>query len=817
MPFVALALASLLAIAMPAFSQDDAPAANTNAASADDGISELPEAMQAQAKQMLAMMKLDQQKDPAKLKMAMSALEAQMANVPEEAKPLMEFVQKKIQARIDELEAGAADTASDAKTDAAPTAGASDAAPAAEPAPVAVPAEAQQAMDAFIHSVLIGRADLAKSAAEVLLNTNVTPSQAAQIVDTGGFAERFQRALESSRAMPEVSTLATELGKKVDAGRLDLARDPARIDAAVTNLNGTLRQQTFAMRSLEAAGAYAMPALIRAFTAGASSSQELMAERAILNIGRNAVLPLCESLNGLPAGQQVRVIRVLGELGSKIAAPWIASVANAKGATSDVRQAASEAMSRMGVSSTDQNALWTSMARSFIVGAEGLLPYPAEMQQPTWRFDGDHGLMPKMVSTGVYCDIMAQRCALQAMNSDAGNGTALAVYLAAGLRLEAQETATEVASPLSPSSLVQAAGPMVGRQVLGLGVEIGDAGLQLQAIRALSKTGGPTTLVSGSEQNPLIACLDSANRRVRVEAALAVARAMPSTSFPRANAVVPTLAATLREGGHLAAGVVAMQAEDRTQIESWLRAQGFDVMGSTESASALRTAMTGHGSADLVVVAGDPTFVSNQGRALRGDALTSSAMLLLAVPEQDAVRVDRSLRDSRSANVWFLGSSGETFNGAVKVLMNRASGGMPSAEDMATLAMDSSDALIGIGRVGGGPFRMIDAEGALIDGLSRQQGDLRARIAMALALVPSQSAQRALLSAALKAEGDDRAMLLRATAESARRFGDKADPTQVDRLRALLVDGKGAEGAAAAECYGALNLGPQESIKLILK
>jgi hypothetical protein len=54
MPFVALALASLLAIAMPAFSQDDAPAANTNAAGADDGISELPEAMQAQAKQMLA-------------------------------------------------------------------------------------------------------------------------------------------------------------------------------------------------------------------------------------------------------------------------------------------------------------------------------------------------------------------------------------------------------------------------------------------------------------------------------------------------------------------------------------------------------------------------------------------------------------------------------------------------------------------------------------------------------------------------------------------------------------------------------------------
>lgn len=812
MPFAAIAFASMLAMAMPAFAQSDAPA-EAPASTSDEGGGELPEAMQAQAQQMLAMMKLDQQKDPAKLKAALAALQAQMETVPDEAKPMLQFIEKRIQARIEELEAASA--SEDApKADGAANA---DGAAPAEPTAVPVPVEAQQAMDAFIHSVLIGRADLAKSAAEVLLATTITPAQAAQIVDGGGFADRFERALEASRAMPEVSTLAVDLGKKVDAGRLDMARDPVRIEAAVSNLNGTLRQQAFAMRTLESAGSYAMPALLRALTAGRSASQELMAERAILNIGRNAVLPLCEALSGLSAGQQVRAVRILGEIGSKTAAPWIASVAGAKGATTDVRQACTEAMARLGVSSTDLSALWTSMARNFIVGTDGLLPYPAEMQQPTWRFDADHGLMPKLVTTPVYCDIMAQRCALQAMSADAGNGTALAVYLAAGLRLESQATATEVPSPLAPSSLVQAAGPMVGRQVLGLGVEISDAGLQLQAIRALTDTGGPATLVSGSDQNPLITCLDSANRRVRVEAALALARAMPSTSFARADSVVPTLAATLREGGRLAAGVIAAQAEDRTQIEGWIRTLGFDVLASGDSAAALRSGMTGRGSADLVVVAGDPTFVSNQGRSLRGEALTSSAMLMLAVPEQDAARVDRSLRDSRSSNVWFLGSSADTFAGAVKVLMNRAGGGMPSADDMRALAMQSADALVSIGRVGGGPFRMVDAEAALIDGLDRQQGDLRARIAQALALVPSQAAQRALLSAGLNAEGDDRVMLLKATAESARRFGDKADPTQVDRLRALLVQGEGSVGAAAAECYGSLNLGPQESIKLILK
>ena len=834
MPFAAvLVFALFFAIASPAVAFDDPPisgASTTDAAITDADLQALPEALQPAAKQMLGMLKLDQEKDAAKLKAMLAAMQAQAENAPEQAKPLMKFIVKKMQARIDALQdaGGDASTAvtTDAKIDAttdakidATTDAKIDATTDTAEVPVTAPASAaaQVAMDSFIHSVLIGRSDLAKAAAEVLLNTQTTAAQAADIVDRGGYAERFDRAVEAARSMLEVSGLAAQVGMKVEAGRLDLARDPIRIDRAVAMLTGTLRQQTFAMRSLEASGTYAMPALIQAFTAGSSPSQELMAERAILNIGRGAVVPLSEALAMLPTMQQVRVIRVLGQIGSRIAAPWMLSVASAKNTTSDLRKVVDTALASMGVSSLDLGVMWSSLARSFIIGVDGLLPYPSEMHQPTWTYDADHGLIPKFVATNVYCDVMAQRCAAQAMNCDPNNGTALGIYLAAGLRLEAQKTPTEIATALSPTALAQAAGPMVAMQVLGLGIDIKDSGLQLQAIHAISTIGGASNLIAGGEQNPLIQSLDSANRRVRIESALAFARALPTASFPRADTVVPTLASTLREGGRPAVSVIAMQTEDRTQIEGWLRAQNFQVLASAQSANDMRTASAGRGSPDLIVVAGDPTFVNNQGLSLRSNSLTSNAMLLLAIPEQDAMRVDRSLRDDRSANLWFVGSSDATFRGAIGVLMNRASGGMPTAEQMKVLANDASDALIGIGRAGGGVFRMLDAEIALIDGLAHQQGDLRGRIAAALALVPSQPAQRALLMAALDAQDMDQTMLLLAAAESARRIGDKAEPGQVERLRKLLVESKDSQAAAAAECYGALNLGPQESIKLILK
>jgi hypothetical protein len=203
---------------------------------------------------------------------------------------------------------------------------------------------------------------------------------------------------------------------------------------------------------------------------------------------------------------------------------------------------------------------------------------------------------------------------------------------------------------------------------------------------------------------------------------------------------------------------------------------------------------------------------------MRADALTSGSLLLLAVSETDRPQIDRSLRDDRSVNLWTQGGEPSTFAGALAVLAQRAGGGETGGERSEQLAMQAAAALTRIGQSGGGVFRMADGELDLASAMKSPSGPLRAAAAEVLSWVPTPSAQRTLLSAGLDAtEPAEQAILLQAAAASARRFGDRADPGQVERLRSLRTGAPGPAADAAAQCYGALNLGPQESIKLIVK
>ena len=836
MPFVAaIVVASFLAFASPAFARFD-EGTTGDAPAAAPTIESLPEAMRPMAEQALAAMKLDQVKDAQKLKMALAAMSQQMANMPEEAKPLAAFLAAKIQARIDELAPAANDGAAPAAAQAeaaAPAAAEANAAPAA-PEPIKPSASNQEALESFIHASLIGRADIAKSAAEVVVADGVPANELATIVDQRGIGERLEKAVAATRGQPELYPLAMQVLQKVDAGRNALARDPARIDALIPQLKGTMRQQANAMRLLEAAGSYAMPALMRALLESNDSQLELMASRAMTLIGRNAVMPLCAALPMLSGPQQIKVCGVLGDIGWKAAAPALVALQSSAEATPGAKEAAGVVLRRMGVTANDPGPLWASLARACLTGGEGLLPYPTDPDQMMWSYRPDHGLMPKSVPTPAYLDVLAQHFAVNAMKLDSNDGGALATYLGAGLRLQAMGVDTGE-SFLAPADLVMVAGPSVAQQVLALAISIQDPGLQRSAIRTLAATGGASSLVQGGPSAPLVACLDSANQRVRLEAALAIARAMPTSSFPRSDAVVPLLAGAVRGSGKPSAAVVAAQSEDRANFEQWLKTAGYEVLASESSASGLLGSMAGRGSAELVVVAGSPADVNLGAGALRNASATGGALMVLAVQEADASSIDRPLRDDRAAAVWFLGGNADQFGAAVTGLQKRAGGGEMAAGDSESLAMQCADALIALGRSGGGAFRLSDGQIALIDALGAQSGDMRAKVADALSWVPSQEAQRALLDAGLKdlKEGGtvspaEQKALLRAAAASARRFGDKADPAQIERLRMGFETArtmgdfaKTPEArdllAALSECYGSFNLGPQQSIKLILK
>jgi hypothetical protein len=90
-------------------------------------------------------------------------------------------------------------------------------------------------------------------------------------------------------------------------------------------------------------------------------------------------------------------------------------------------------------------------------------------------------------------------------------------------------------------------------------------------------------------------------------------------------------------------------------------------------------------------------------------------------------------------------------------------------------------------------------------------------VARVLAVMPTPKAQQALINAALAATQEQQIALLQSLAESGRRYGNKAEEKQIDRLRQALADAKGANADALAQAYGALNLGTDQVLKLILK
>jgi hypothetical protein len=112
------------------------------AATGDDpDLAALPAPMRARAKQMAA--QLMQSTDPAELRQGLDAMEAQGAQVPAQMKPMFDYMKKKLQGRIAELEAGGGAAPAAAPADAAAPAAAkmkAKASDAAASAPTATPA-----------------------------------------------------------------------------------------------------------------------------------------------------------------------------------------------------------------------------------------------------------------------------------------------------------------------------------------------------------------------------------------------------------------------------------------------------------------------------------------------------------------------------------------------------------------------------------------------------------------------------------------------------------------------------------------------------
>lgn len=709
--------------------------------------------------------------------------------------------------------------------------------PAVFPEPAVQQAAAGQLrnLEDFIHYVVIGRGDLAAAAATALLDSGISDADLADLVDESGLSDRLGRALVSGRRLQGVEDQVAEIGARLRRGRFDLATDPAQIREAMGMLTGTVRGRMMARDRLAQAGPYAVRPLLEVLVTGddptlLSEVQTLLTQR----LGSTAVQPLAAALPSLEstaAGRVIGVLRAIGDPAGRPAAPVLAELAVSAGDRQTANAAAAALGRVLGVEFEDGATpppalLYTDLAARFLAMDEALVSLPPLQSLAdvatldVWSYESFAGLEPTAVPKSIWFDVMAMRSARRALSLDPGNLRALAIFVAADLRRSIEIERGGVTDPIfggdrySADFFATAAGASTAQEVLAMAIGMSDTPLVRRAIEVLAGIGGSDSLVPGSSSAALSSALVYPSRRVRLEAALALAASRPRSGFPGDELVVQTLGSAVRTDAVLAA-VIASDPEARRAAASAIAGGGMTVLATGANLEEVEPAILQETGVDLIVVRGNVAEVTAAAAATRARSATLSTPMLVITSALDAEGVRDALKDD-SAHAVLLDSADADLASAGGALLERVLGTPMTQDEGRTYAVLALEALRGLAMSETGVFKVEDAEAPLLDALERETGGLRIMVAEVLSLLDSIEAQRSLVDAALTAGPGEQVDLLDQAAASARRFGNRTDASQASALAGLIQGAEGDVADAAGRLYGALDLPVAETVNWIL-
>ncbi len=691
--------------------------------------------------------------------------------------------------------------------------------------PAVQDADQTRMVDDFLHYVLIAKPDLAEAAGRKLFDSGVTDAELADIVREGQLEDKVERALSRGRGMSEVGPMVMRFETSLEQGRLDLARDQARIREAIDMLDGPLRGQLMARKRLVEAGEYAVPQLLQTLITSGDPQMELLVTEVLGEIKRQAVLPLCAALPDLSPDVQSKVCRILAGIGWPTAIPYLLDLGTARDTSPEVRDAAMTAFRRLGGTSTDVSAAFTALARKFFDGEQSLVAYPGDPENMVWSYGVHSGLAPVPVPTSIFSQVMAMRCARTALESDPSNRMALATFIAADLRRENQLGSSEVDpfaddAQYSPQFFATAAGSSISRDVLSMAIDSSDTALVRDAIAAIGDTVGRRRLFSGGGRAPLLECLRYPDRRVRYDAALVLGNAMPSSGFPGDSQVVPLLASAVQSGGDSFAAIVAPTEEDRNRLGGMLKASGFRVLASGSDFYELEPELNASNGVDLIIVQSGGEDAVNTVARVRGLEITGATPVMLVTDALDRISLDREFAEDRATVTFDGAGTDDQFDVTLDRLLAAASGGRLTEADAMIYTRNALQTLATIARSESGIYDITAAESSLLTAMGSFSGGMRLMVADVVSLIDTEAAQQALVDAAMSSKGNEQVAMLDAAAANARSFGNRTSSRQVDGLRRLIAQntadgGDRAVADAAGRLYGALDLPTDEAVRLI--
>ncbi|MBN2447322.1 MAG: HEAT repeat domain-containing protein, partial [Phycisphaerae bacterium] len=431
-----------------------------------------------------------------------------------------------------------------------------------------------------------------------------------------------------------------------------------------------------------------------------------------------------------------------------------------------------------------------------------------------WR---DNILQDVPIPTEIFNEVMCMRMCEKALHLVPDHKPALALWLAANLRREAQlgEGEDKTRSGNFPTGIyfAQSAGAEYCQMVLSRAVRDGDPAVALGAITALRKTAGPANLFPGLDRMPpLAAALSFPDRMVRIQAGLALAYARPREPFHGSQNLLPVLSETLSlHAGARDALVIDPYADSSNPVAGVLREAGYAVIVESSLLVGLDKARNESPGTDVIFLASDikdPGLEAGLETLRKEFRFAATPVVVIAKDAErtlvrDLVRGDHRLGEIES------GDAPEQILVAV-AKVSAAVGAEPiTPERGVALAKEATEALRLFAISHNAIFDLAAAEPALLKAMSTEDAELRIAVAHVLGYLPSAKAQATMAELAFNEETDEamRVAMFGALAEAAKHQGNLLEAGPVETLIKIAEsDANMLIRTAASQALGALNL-----------
>ena len=674
----------------------------------------------------------------------------------------------------------------------------------------------------------VGQFEIADANFKALLASNPDPVALLE------FADRVRRRHDVLLLLadnPVVGQSALEIQKLLLAGERMVKADPTRIKEHIDRLGGPPRMVRNSVARLIESGEHAIPFLVQ-YLRDAEKKQLVPAiVRALPRIDRGALNPSVVALRMDDQATKRFLIEALGKIGYAQALPYLLQLRENSATPPEIQaavQGALEGLRARGAAIGEYTAAeaFFALAEAYYRDDGSLAADPRLDTANVWYWR-DKVIQNVEVPTVIFNEIMSMRCCEESLRLDPNLKPAVALWLAANFRREAQLPAdqTDWTRPdkyPAASYFAQSAGADHCLAALRRAVADGDPAVALGLIEALRRTAGTASIIGGyGGGHPLAEALSFPDRMVRIRAALALANARPRDEFHNYQNLTPVLAEALNlHAGARHALVVDPDERSANVIMTVLRSDGYDVISDAALFPGLEKVRKDLPGVDVIFVASD---VKDPGLAeglaqLRSEFRFGSTPVILIVKPGD-----RQLAGNLARADHRLGEAAATDDPErIKTTIanvSRAVGANPITPAVGlSLALETAEVLRGLAESNNPLFKVEDLEQVLAATLATQDSELRIAVARVLAHIGSAAAQEAIAGIAMDGNESQgmRVAMFGVLAEAAKRRGKHLAPESVQRLIKIAESEENMDiREAAAQALGALNLPSDPASEII--